>query len=180
MENQKNYQKKKGVTVPRKSREESINFDKLIEDIKNSSPETSLYLGADSKTFKKGKDRFCAYCVTVVLHMDSKHGAKLYKDVKIERDYGEAKSPRMRLMNEVYKVVEIASKLIDAIGDRHYEIHLDVSPHKENKSNEIVREACGYVFGSLGIDAMIKPDAFAASYAADRFAVKAADASKEK
>jgi predicted RNase H-related nuclease YkuK (DUF458 family) len=35
------------------------------------------------------------------------------------------------------------------------------------KSNVAVKEALGYVKGTLGIDAKIKPDSFAATHAAD-------------
>ncbi len=153
-----------------------INIQECIKEISESSLESSVYIGADSKTFKNGKDRFCAYCVTVILHKDSKHGGKIFKDVKIERDYGSAKTPRMRLMNEVYKVIAIASQIVDAVGDRHFEIHLDVNPDPQYKSNCAVKEACGMVLGTFGDDAevKVKPEAWAASAAADRFAVKTA------
>lgn len=164
----------------KKVKEADINFEELNADILASSAETSVYVGADSKTFKRGKERWCAYCVTVILHFDSKHGAKIYKDIKIERDYGDCKTPKMRLMNEVYKVVDVALKIADSVGDRTFEVHIDVNSDKKWKSNVAMKEACGYVLGSMGFEAKIKPEAWAASYAADRFAVKTAEASRER
>lgn len=156
-------------------REVSIDIEKLKKDIQESSDKTSFYIGADSKTYKQGDVRYCAYCVTVVLHLDSKHGGKIYKDIKIERDYGDVTSPRARLMNEVYKVTAIATEIIDVIGDRPFEIHLDINPEKKHKSNAIAKEACGYVFGMFGIQPKIKPHSWCASAVADRDAVKTAD-----
>jgi len=156
-------------------REMSIDMDKLKADILASSDKTAIFIGGDSKTFKQGDVRYCAYCVTVVLHIDSKHGGKIYKDIKIERDYGDVTSPRARLMNEVYKVAAIASEIVDVIGDRPFEIHLDINPEKKHKSNAIAKEACGYVFGMFGIQPKIKPVAWCASAVADRDAVRTAD-----
>jgi predicted RNase H-related nuclease YkuK (DUF458 family) len=47
------------------------------------------------------------------------------------------------------------------------EVHLDINPNPKHKSSIAVKEALGWVKGSLGIDAKIKPDSFAATHAAD-------------
>ena len=155
---------------------QNINIDlaQTCKEINESSEMSAVYIGADSKTFKKGSDRFCAYCVTVVLHKDGKHGAKIFKDIKIEKDFGDPKAPRLRLMNEVYKVIEVAQGILDSVGDRHFEIHLDLNSKEEFKSNGAVNEASGLIKGIFGIDAKIKPEAWCASATADRFAVKTA------
>ena len=49
------------------------------------------------------------------------------------------------------------------------EVHLDLNPHEMCGSNVAVSEAVGYVKGMCNIIPMIKPQAFAASYAADQF-----------
>jgi predicted RNase H-related nuclease YkuK (DUF458 family) len=56
---------------------------------------------------------------------------------------------------------------MEDVGDRHFEVHIDINPNPRYKSNVAVKEALGYVKGNLGIDAKIKPDAFAAMHAAD-------------
>ena len=168
---QKKRQRSKAL---KKLKNLDINITECCEEIEASSLESSVYIGADSKTFKRGNDRFVAFCTTVILHKDSKHGGKIFKDIKIERDFGESNTPRMRLMNEVYKVIDIASQIVDSVGERHFEVHLDVNPDPKYKSNSAVKEACGMVLGTFGFEAKIKPEAWAASAAADRFAVKTA------
>jgi predicted RNase H-related nuclease YkuK (DUF458 family) len=74
----------------------------------------------------------------------------------------------MRLVNEAYKAVDIASQIMDVVGDRHFELHLDLNSNPKYKSNTAVKEALGYVIGVLGFDAKLKPYAWASSTAADR------------
>ena len=79
-------------------------------------------------------------------------------------DYGNLKQ---RLLNEVMYAITAATEVIDVVGDRHIEVHLDINPNPAHKSNVAVKEALGYVKGQLGLDAVIKPHAFAATHAAD-------------
>ena len=46
--------------------------------LENTSPESSVYLGCDSMRLKKRGNWFALYTVVVVVHKDSKHGAKLF------------------------------------------------------------------------------------------------------
>jgi uncharacterized protein len=70
---------------------------------------------------------------------------------------------------EVYKASEMFLRIEDAIGDRYSEIHLDINPKKKFASSIVIEEAVGYIRGTCNVVPLIKPDAFAASYAADRF-----------
>jgi predicted RNase H-related nuclease YkuK (DUF458 family) len=74
----------------------------------------------------------------------------------------------MRLMNEVYKVSELFQRLADVLEDRHVEVHLDINPNQMYGSSCVVQQAIGYIKGTCNVTPMIKPKAFAASYAADR------------
>ena len=161
-----------------KFKEIDIDIEALNAEIEASSMETAIFIGADSKTFKRGAVRYVAFCTTVIIHKDSKHGGVIHKDIKIERDHGDITKPRMRLMNEVYKVVEIATQIVDSVGERPFEIHLDISPDPKYKSNAAIKEACGYVLGTCGVEAKTKPDSWAASCAADRFAVSTAKSAR--
>ena len=71
-------------------------------------------------------------------------------------------------MNEVYRASEMYLQLADVIGDRHCEVHLDINPDILHGSSCVVTQAIGYIRGTCNIIPMVKPDAFAASYAADR------------
>jgi predicted RNase H-related nuclease YkuK (DUF458 family) len=100
----------------------------------------------------------------IVVHVNSKHGCQIYHDTRDFPDYGNLKQ---RLLTEVQFAVEAATEIMDVIGNRHLEIHLDVNPDPKNKSNIAVNEAIGWVRGSLGIEPHIKPNSWAASHCAD-------------
>jgi predicted RNase H-related nuclease YkuK (DUF458 family) len=72
-------------------------------------------------------------------------------------------------MNEVTKVASLYFKLAEAIGVRPCEIHLDINPNERYGSSCVVSQAIGYIAGTCNMRPKIKPNAFAASIAADRF-----------
>ena len=74
----------------------------------------------------------------------------------------------MRLMNEVYKVSELFQKLREVLEDRIVEVHLDINPNELYGSSCVVQQAIGYIKGTCNVTPLVKPSAFAASYAADR------------
>lgn len=142
---------------------------KWIEDakraIRESSKESSIYVGCDSDRFKKKGEWYIKFATVIIIHKDSKHGAVIHHNVEVVRDY--SNSLRMKLMQEVQYAIDAAFSIIDEVGDRHFEIHLDLNGNPKHKSNEAVKEALGYVKGMFGFDAKIKPNAPAASYAGD-------------
>ena len=145
-----------------------------LEEVKafiaNSSEETKIYIGADSERYRDKKDVWQAeYTVAVVIHIDGNKGCKVFGDVSTERDYDNRHDrPALRLMNEVYRAADMYLQLADAIGDRHCEVHLDINPDILHGSSCVVSQAIGYIRGTCNVIPMVKPDAFAASYAADR------------
>lgn len=133
--------------------------------IEASSKESSIYIGSDSIRFKKNGRWYARYSTVVILHIDSKHGCKLFHKSETLEDWGNMKQ---RLLMEVGYTVNTALELIDAIGDRHLEIHLDLNPSPKHKSNVAVKEALSMVMGNLpGIQVEIKPNGWAASACAD-------------
>ena len=170
-------QKEKIVSEQIESTESNFELETVRQAIADSTPNTAIYIGCDSKRYIRGGKRKVAYVTVVILHLDQKHGGKIYRQVLIEDDYGI--QMRQRLMNEVYHAVGIAMSLQDVIGDRIFELHLDIGSNEiENKSSIILKEAMGYVRGTMGFDPKVKPVAFAASSAADTFTVKIADVPK--
>jgi predicted RNase H-related nuclease YkuK (DUF458 family) len=71
-------------------------------------------------------------------------------------------------MNEVYRVSEMFQRLATVLEDRPVEVHLDINPNEMHGSSCVVQQAIGYIRGTCNVVPMVKPDAFAASYAADR------------
>lgn len=140
----------------------------MIEEAKqailDSSKESSVYIGCDSIRFRKNKMWYAKYSTVIIVHMDSKRGCKLFHSSVDMPDYGNLKQ---RLLTEVQMAVATATEVIDVLGDRHMEIHLDINPNPKHKSSVAVKEALGWVKGSLGFEAKIKPSSFAATHAAD-------------
>lgn len=148
---------------------QAFDIEQVKTFIKQQSPETKVYLGADSERLNVRGIWYADYTLAVVVHIDGKHGCKIFGDIQRERDYDQkANKPAMRLMNEVYKVSELFQQLADVLEDRHVEVHLDINPNDKYASNIVVSQAIGYIKGTCNLTAQVKPDAFAASYAADR------------
>lgn len=132
-------------------------------------PNTKIYLGADSERFKIGDRWWAEYTVAIVVHIDGCHGCKIFGEVTRERDYDQrASRPSLRLMQEVYLVSEMFQRLSEVVGDKTVEVHLDINPDEMHGSSCVVQQAIGYIRGTCNVIPMVKPNAFAASYAADR------------
>lgn len=148
---------------------QKMNIEEVKEYIRKQSPSTKIYIGADSVRFKDGRNWYADYTLAVVVHVDGRHGCKIFGEVQREPDYDQKKNkPAVRLMNEVYKVSELFQSLIDVLEDRYVEVHLDINPDERYGSSCVVQQAIGYIKGTCNIVPMVKPNAFAASYAADR------------
>ena len=146
-----------------------LNVSEVKAFIEAQSPETKIYIGADSERFKRDNKWYADYTLAIVVHIDGCHGCKIFGEVQTEIDYdAQASKPSMRLMNEVYKVAELYHKIVDAIGEKEVQIHLDINPDILYNSSVVIQQAVGYIKGTCNVVPMVKPNAFAASYAADR------------
>jgi uncharacterized protein len=146
-----------------------IDLEEVREFIRNTSESTCIYIGADSERYRKHNEFWADYTVAVVIHLDGSRGCKIFGEVNSERDYDQKKNrPSYRLMNEVYKASQMYLDLAEAIGDRHCEVHLDISPNLLHGSSCVLNQAIGYIRGTCNVTPKVKPEAFAASYAADR------------
>jgi predicted RNase H-related nuclease YkuK (DUF458 family) len=146
-----------------------IDLEKVTEFIKAQAPGTRVYLGADSERYRYKKQWWAEYTVAVVVHINGCNGCKIFGEITRERDYDQrVDRPSMRLMNEVYRVSEMFQLLAPALKDHEVEVHLDINPNELHGSNCVIQQAIGYIRGTCNVIPMVKPDAFAASYAADR------------
>jgi predicted RNase H-related nuclease YkuK (DUF458 family) len=146
-----------------------FNIPHIKEFIEAQGPDTRIYIGVDSERVR-GADRqwYGVYTAAIVVHIDGKHGCKLFGEVTRERDYDRVDRPNTRLMTEVYKVSELYLKLSEVLEGRKVEVHLDINPNDHHASSNVVSQAIGYIKGTCNVVPLVKPDAFAASYAADR------------
>jgi predicted RNase H-related nuclease YkuK (DUF458 family) len=146
-----------------------MNIEEVITFITNQTPETKIYIGADSERLNIDDLWYADYTLAVVVHIHGNRGCKIFGEVQRERDYDQRKDrPRMRLMNEVYKIAELYLKLAEVLEDRYVEVHLDINPDEMHGSSCVLNEAIGYIKGMCNVVPMVKPNAFAASVAADR------------
>ena len=71
-----------------------------------------------------------------------------------------------RLWAEVTKSIDVAEMLKDL--DKRITVHVDYNSKESEKSNQLYEAGIGYA-KSMGYDAVGKPDAWAASSAADNY-----------
>jgi predicted RNase H-related nuclease YkuK (DUF458 family) len=151
-----------------------FDFDTIRKEISASADDSSVYIGADSKVYSHKGEPMVAYVTVIILHHGSSKGAKIFRSHRTDRYYGQIRS---RLMAEVTDAILAGTEIADVIGDRGFEIHLDINRDERYKSSALVKEATGYVLGTMGFEPKLKPDSFAASSVADRYCVK--DARKQ-
>lgn len=145
-----------------------IDINLIKEFVDSCGPNTRIYLGCDSERLRVNGVWYADYILAVVVHIDGKHGAKIFGKIIRERDYDQNNSkPRMRLMNECYKAAELYLELA-AVIDKEIEVHLDINPKEMYNSSIVINEAVGYIKGMCNVVPLVKPKAWAASYAADR------------
>ena len=145
-------------------------LDEAIKTIKESSQESSVYIGCDSRVTKKKCPRTrktiatAKYTTVIVIHKDSRHGGKIFHFSETRPDYGDIFT---RMMTECEIALQIFKPISEVIGDRVLEIHLDINKDKIHKSNVAAQAAIGWVLGQTGIEPKIKPHGWAATHAAD-------------
>lgn len=148
----------------------TIDINQVKDYIAQQGPDTRIYLGADSERHRINGVWWGVYTVCIVVHVDGRHGCKIFGEITRERDYDQrANRPSMRLMNEVYKVSEMFQKLSTVLEDRPVEVHLDINPDEMHGSSCVVSQAIGYIRGTCNVIPLVKPHAWAASHAADKF-----------
>lgn len=148
------------------------NFINSIREFsKTISPETRVFLGSDSRRKKRHDGKYqINYTLSVVFHLDGKHGCKVFAMVDREVDFHGQLS--MRLMSEAIKISALFEELVDVLPLDRTEIHLDLNTDPKHKSNKVLASASGYVRGVTGIEPKVKPEAWAASTCSDLWELK--------
>lgn len=142
-----------------------MDWEKAKAAISASPEDSSVYVGADSIRYKGADKKFYArYSVVIVLHKSTRNGCQLFHNTIVLPDYGNLKQ---RLLTEVMYAIDAATAVVEEIGDRPFEIHLDINPNPRHKSNVAMKEALGYVQATFGKPPIFKPASFVATHAAD-------------
>jgi len=147
-----------------------LDINQVAEFISTQTPQTKIYLGCDSERLRIDGAWHADYVLAIVVHINGNNGCKIFGEVHRERVWDQKVSkPAMRLMTEVYKVSELYLKLAEVLEGRDVEVHLDINPDEMHGSSCVISQAIGYIKGTCNVVPFVKPHAFAASYAADRF-----------
>lgn len=157
-------------------RESAFDFDLIKQKIVDSANDSTIYVGADSKVFSKRGEAHAAFVTVIIIHHGSRKGAEIFRATRVERFYGDIKG---RLLTEVADAIHAGLEIADLIEDRGFEIHLDINRGANHLSSSIVKQATGYVLGTLGREPKLKPFAFAATNVADRDCVKYAKSAND-
>jgi len=146
-----------------------MNLEEVARFINDQPEESKVYIGCDSERVIKNEIWYADYTTVVVIHHAGRKGCKIFGETTRERDFdAKISRPSLRLMNEVYKVSELYLKLNNLVYTE-IEIHLDINPNKEHNSSLVIQQAVGYIKGVCMVEPKVKPLAFAASAAADRY-----------
>jgi len=136
----------------------SIDLVDYVRSYLNENPEVEILIGCDSQNHLDTT----VYATVVALYFPRNGAHVLFcKEVTpIER------TRQVRLMNEVWKSVEVAEKLRLADLPRAKYIDVDLNPDKRYKSNEVLRSAVGLVEG-MGYTVRYKSLGALVTHAAD-------------
>jgi predicted RNase H-related nuclease YkuK (DUF458 family) len=146
-----------------------LNIEEITEYLRHESITSNVYIGVDSERFKDKGMWFADYTIAVVIHRNGNNGCKIFGGIDTAQDFdSKSNKPMLRMMNEVYRASETYLALAEVLVDRNVEIHLDINPSELHGSNCAMQQAIGYIKGVCGHTPKLKPEAFAASYAADR------------
>lgn len=162
----------------------NLDYDAINKFIRNSHKHAVIMIGCDSVRKQPPSGRASALYSTVVCIRKASgekgdimyHGCKVFGASVRLPDYGKVvrsgklANLKLRLLQEVTYALEAFSHVHEAIGDRRFEIHLDIASDPQWESNVAMSEARGYVLGVSGKEPEFKPNALAASFAADAHA----------
>ena len=151
--------------------EKTLDLEQVKDFISQQKLNTKIYIGADSERFIVDNIWYAKYTVAIVVHINGNRGCKIFGEISNELDYDQKQSrPTLRLMNEVYKASDMYNRLRALDISNPMQVHLDINPDEREGSNCVIGQAIGYIRGTCNITPQVKPQAFAATCAADRFA----------
>ncbi len=150
-------------------------LEKLFEEEIAKDYQLTVSIGTDSQKAEKGSYKF-ATVILIRTSQDLGGGVIVGRGgIIIASTYYQAfKQTNKELVNErmifeVAKSVEVAyeiAPILDLYGIP-LEIHADINPDPNHDSNKALQQAVGYILG-MGYKFKVKPDAWAASSAADK------------
>jgi len=121
----------------------------------------AFFVGTDSQNYTKKSS--CVFTSVIIAYTMHKGGAAITHTDKVPF----IESLRQRLLTEAMRSLEVAWFLDGKIPDDNFiGVHLDVNSSLDYKSGKYKNELVGLV-ACQGFNALVKPDAWAASKVAD-------------
>lgn len=134
-----------------------IDLVDYIQNYLKEKPDTQIFIGSDSQV----RGRLTKYAYVIVLYTERKGGHVLYaKETITKIDWFS------RLMREVNESIKLAQLLTEGGISKPITIDIDLNPDPKWRSNSVLRSVLGWSEG-MGYATRYKPNALAASYAAD-------------
>lgn len=143
---------------------ETVQLRLALETELRACPEAEVIIACDSQQVGQSTE----YVTVVVVHRPTKGGRVFFCRERIPR----VRELRERLFKEAWRSTTLAMELTSQpdIGSvfpiNVSAVHIDVNRDPKHKSSKYVEELVGLVMGQ-GFKAVVKPEAFAASHAAD-------------
>ena len=128
--------------------------------VKFADEDIKFYVGTDSQ-----RKKYDVVYVTAIVLYRKKSGGSVY----ILKEREKLTDMHTRLWNETEKAIKVATELNTFLVDfnlRVDEVHADLNPDKNYKSNTLVKSCLGYICG-MGFEGKVKPQAWAASKVAN-------------
>jgi predicted RNase H-related nuclease YkuK (DUF458 family) len=151
---------------------EKTGIDEFVERY----PDAEFYIGTDSQKHSKKGTKYWTFTSCLIAYTRRKGGNAILCSENVKIDWETKGKPeksvrlgllRQRLLVEAYKSLEIGWYLNKKVGDSQImTIHLDVNPSAKFDSGRYKDELVGFIT-SQGFNCEIKPNAPAASWAAD-------------
>jgi len=140
-----------------------IDLVTYVGDYVRLKPNTKIFIGTDSQN--KGRNTW--YALIVMLYEPGKGAHVLYARERHDR----INDMFTKLFKEVDYSIQIAEMIRDSGVASILTIDIDFNVDKKYKSNALLLSALGWCAG-LGFETRSKPEAYAASYAADMLVKK--------
>jgi predicted RNase H-related nuclease YkuK (DUF458 family) len=142
----------------------NLDVEKYILDVRerNKDKKMKVFLGVDSQNeLLKTK-----YVAVIVLRFHKNGAHEIVSTINLDKIY----DTRYKLLREADIMAQLVRNYKEFFKENNleYECHMDYNRVTNFKSNGVVQEAMSY-FKTQEIEVKIKPDAWAASYAADHF-----------
>jgi predicted RNase H-related nuclease YkuK (DUF458 family) len=135
-----------------------VKIPDILQFVRDASKDDqAVHVGTDSVQ----SGRQTQFVTVVVILTPGKGGRVAYRREAVPR----ITSLRERLLNEVWKSVDLGLRF-SSIVNGDLTVHIDANPVVVHKSSQYVHELVGLVVGQ-GFKALIKPESWAATHAAD-------------